>query len=101
MARAGGEERIVIVGGGPAAQAAAGAYREAGGSATMTILAREADPPYERPPLTKDFLRGEAGRGELQLVDRDWYQEHGIELRAGVEAAELDLGAAEVRDAEG
>jgi NADPH-dependent 2,4-dienoyl-CoA reductase/sulfur reductase-like enzyme len=101
MASGGGEERIVIVGGGPAAHAAAGAYREAGGSAALAILAREADPPYERPPLTKDFLRGEAGREELPLVDRDWYREHGIELRTGIEAAELDLGAAEVRDADG
>jgi 3-phenylpropionate/trans-cinnamate dioxygenase ferredoxin reductase subunit len=101
MASGGGAERIVIVGGGPAAQAAAGAYREAGGSGKVTILARDADPPYERPPLTKDFLRGEAGRDELPLVGRDWYREHGIELRTGVEAAELDLGAAEVRGADG
>ena len=35
----------------------------------MTILAREPDPPYERPPLTKDFLRGESGREALPLVD--------------------------------
>jgi NADPH-dependent 2,4-dienoyl-CoA reductase/sulfur reductase-like enzyme len=97
----GGAERIVIVGGGPAAQAAAGAYREAGGAGTVTILAREADPPYERPPLTKDFLRGEAGREELPLVDRGWYGEQGIDLRTAVEVAELDLGAAEVRDADG
>jgi 3-phenylpropionate/trans-cinnamate dioxygenase ferredoxin reductase component len=101
MASGGGEERIVIVGGGPAAQAAAGAYREAGGSGTLTILTREADPPYERPPLTKDFLRGESGRDALPLVGRDWYREHGIELLTGIEAAALDLGAAEVRDADG
>ena len=75
MSGAGGE-RIVIVGGGPAAQAAASAYREAGGAGPVTILAREADPPYERPPLTKDFLRGESGRDALPLVDRRWYAEH-------------------------
>jgi NAD(P)H-nitrite reductase large subunit len=90
------EERIVIVGGGPAAQAAAGAYREAGGKGTVAILAREADPPYERPPLTKDFLRGESGRDSLPLVDARWYAKHGIELRTGVEAAELDLRGEEV-----
>jgi 3-phenylpropionate/trans-cinnamate dioxygenase ferredoxin reductase subunit len=91
MAKGGGEERIVIVGGGPAAQAAAGAYRDAGGSGTVTILAREADPPYERPPLTKDFLRGESGRDALPLADARWYKKREIELRTGTEVAELDL----------
>jgi 3-phenylpropionate/trans-cinnamate dioxygenase ferredoxin reductase component len=96
-----GEERIVIVGGGPAAQAAASAYREAGGAGAVTILAREADPPYERPPLTKDFLRGESARDELPLAGPGWYEERGIELRTGTRVAELDLGALEVRSAEG
>jgi 3-phenylpropionate/trans-cinnamate dioxygenase ferredoxin reductase component len=91
------EERIVIVGGGPAAQAAAGSYREAGGAGAVTILAREDDAPYERPPLTKDFLRGESGREALPLVDQGWYAERAIELRTGVEVAELDLGAGEAR----
>jgi NAD(P)H-nitrite reductase large subunit len=90
-------ERIVIVGGGPAAQAAAGAYREAGGPGVVTILAREDDSPYERPPLTKGFLRGESGREDLPLVEPEWYREHGIELRTGIEVAELDLGAGQVR----
>jgi NAD(P)H-nitrite reductase large subunit len=94
-------ERIVIVGGGPAAKAAAEAYREAGGSGTVTILAREADPPYERPPLTKGFLRGESGRDELPLADRAWYKDQGIELRTGAEVTELDLGATAVRTAAG
>lgn len=89
-------ERIVIVGGGPAAQAAAGAYREAGGAGTVTILAREPDPPYERPPLTKDFLRGESGREALPLVDAGWYEARRIDLRTGVEAAEIDLRGTDV-----
>jgi NADPH-dependent 2,4-dienoyl-CoA reductase/sulfur reductase-like enzyme len=93
-------ERIVIVGGGPAAKAAAEAYREAGGGGAVTILAREADPPYERPPLTKDFLRGESGRDELPLADPGWYKERGIELRTGVEVAAIDLGATVVRSGE-
>jgi NADPH-dependent 2,4-dienoyl-CoA reductase/sulfur reductase-like enzyme len=97
----GAGERIVIVGGGPAAQAAAAAYREAGGAGAVRILAHEADPPYERPPLTKDFLRGESGRDALPLVDRGWYAERAIDLRTGVEVAELDLGAAEARTTSG
>jgi 3-phenylpropionate/trans-cinnamate dioxygenase ferredoxin reductase component len=95
------EERIVIVGGGPAAQAAAGAYREAGGKGSVTILAREPDPPYERPPLTKDFLRGDSGREALPLADAGWYRERAIGLRTGVEVAEIDLRATEVWTANG
>jgi NADPH-dependent 2,4-dienoyl-CoA reductase/sulfur reductase-like enzyme len=93
--------RIVIVGGGPAAQAAADAYRKAGGAGAVTILAREADPPYERPPLTKDFLRGESGREALPLASAAWYAEHEIELRTGVEVVELDLGGPAVRTVAG
>ncbi len=96
-----GGERIVIVGGGPAAQAAAGAYREAGGTGVVTILAREADPPYERPPLTKDFLRGEAERDALPLAAPGWYEERGIDLRTGIEVAELDLGSLEASSTDG
>jgi 3-phenylpropionate/trans-cinnamate dioxygenase ferredoxin reductase component len=92
----GSEERIVIVGGGPAAKAAASAYREAGGEGTLTILAREPDPPYERPPLTKDFLRGETRRRDLPLADPSWYREWAVDLRTGTEAADIDLSATAV-----
>jgi NADPH-dependent 2,4-dienoyl-CoA reductase/sulfur reductase-like enzyme len=94
-------ERIVIVGGGPAAQAAAAAYREAGGGGPVTIVARESDPPYERPPLTTDFLRGESGRDALPLAEPGWYEERGIDLRTDAEVATLDLGAGEARTAAG
>jgi 3-phenylpropionate/trans-cinnamate dioxygenase ferredoxin reductase component len=94
-------ERTVIVGGGPAGQAAAGAYREAGGAGAVTILAREPDPPYERPPLTKEFLRGESGREALPLVEPGWYAEREIELRTDAEVAEIDLGATTARTAAG
>jgi 3-phenylpropionate/trans-cinnamate dioxygenase ferredoxin reductase component len=58
----------------------------------VTILAREPDPPYERPPLTKDFLRGESSREGLPLVEPGWYEQRGIDLRTDVEVAEVDLG---------
>src|SRR6202000_809519 len=92
QAGSGAEERSVVVGGGPAAKAAAEAYREAGGAGAVTILAREADPPYERPPLTKDFLRGETRREELALAERRWYKARGIDLRTGTEVELAHLG---------
>jgi 3-phenylpropionate/trans-cinnamate dioxygenase ferredoxin reductase component len=101
QALSGEGERIVIVGGGPAAKAAAEGYREAGGAGVVTILAREADPPYERPPLTKGFLRGESGREELPLADRGWYEERGVDLRTAAQVTDLDLGATVARTAAG
>jgi 3-phenylpropionate/trans-cinnamate dioxygenase ferredoxin reductase subunit len=87
------ERGIVIVGGGPAAKAAAGAFREAGGRGPVTILAGEPELPYERPPLTKDYLRGESSRGDLVLESIDWYRDREIELELGTVVAALDLEA--------
>jgi 3-phenylpropionate/trans-cinnamate dioxygenase ferredoxin reductase component len=96
-----GEGGIVIVGGGPAAQSAAGAYRRAGGREPLTILAAEQELPYERPPLSKDFLRGESGRGELLLEPAEWYREREVEVELGAAVAELDLAAGEARAEDG
>ncbi len=92
---------VVIVGGGPAAQAAASAYREAGAGAPVTILAAERELPYERPPLTKEYLRGESSRGDLALEPAGWYREQGIEVELGAVVAELDLEAGEARAEDG
>ena len=90
-----GREAIAIVGGGPAGQAAASAYREAGGEAALTILAGEHDLPYERPPLTKEYLRGESGRADLALRPSEWYRRYGVEVELGAVVAELDLDRGE------
>jgi 3-phenylpropionate/trans-cinnamate dioxygenase ferredoxin reductase component len=96
------EERgIVIAGGGPAAHSAARAYREAGGAGPVTILAAELELPYERPPLTKEYLRGESSRGDLLLEPAGWYREHEIEVVLGNAVAELDLEAGEARSEDG
>jgi NAD(P)H-nitrite reductase large subunit len=92
---------IVIVGGGPAAQAAASAYREAGGAAAVTILTAELELPYERPPLTKEYLRGESSRGDLALELAGWYRDHEIEVELGTVVTALDLEAGEARAEDG
>jgi 3-phenylpropionate/trans-cinnamate dioxygenase ferredoxin reductase subunit len=85
------EKNLVIVGGGPAGLSAARAYREAGGRGRVTILAAESFPPYRRPPLTKEYLRGEIPREELPLEQERWFRENGVELRLGLRAEALDL----------
>ena len=54
------------------------------------MLSADRYPPYARPPLTKDYLRGESGPDELPLVEPDWYAEHGVELRLGTRVAGVD-----------
>ncbi|MEA2294624.1 MAG: 3-phenylpropionate/trans-cinnamate dioxygenase ferredoxin reductase component [Solirubrobacteraceae bacterium] len=80
-------ERVVIVGGGPAGLAAARGYREAGGRGSVHLVTDDDRPPYERPPLTKEFLRGELDESELALDLID-----DIEIVFG-EAVRLDVEA--------
>ena len=83
-------ERLMIVGGGPSGLSTARAYREAGGRGRVTILAAEPYPPYQRPPLTKDYLRGEMPREELFLEEDEWYEENAVELELSTGVIALD-----------
>jgi NADPH-dependent 2,4-dienoyl-CoA reductase/sulfur reductase-like enzyme len=84
------EQRIVIVGGGPAALSTARSYREAGGQAAVELLCGEPHLPYRRPPLTKEFLRGEADVTDLPLESEDWFAAHAVSARRGRRAVGLD-----------
>lgn len=90
---AGSNEHVLIVGGGPAGLAVAQAYRDAGGTRPVVLVAGEGRLPYARPPLTKDYLRGEADADELPLVDDAWYRAHDVDVRLGVRATGLDTAA--------
>jgi 3-phenylpropionate/trans-cinnamate dioxygenase ferredoxin reductase subunit len=80
----------VIVGGGPAGLATARAYRETGGEARVTLLTSEPYAPYNRPPLTKEYLRGESSREDLPIESEDWYEETGVDLKPLTTVAGLD-----------
>lgn len=84
------KDRIVIVGGGPAGLSVARAYRETGGRGRVILLTSEPYPPYSRPPLTKEYLRGEIPRDELPIESPDWYEENVVELRTTTLVAGLD-----------
>ena len=83
-------ERLAIVGGGPAGHAVAKAFREAGGGGEVLLLTAEDRRPYRRPPLTKEYLRGELGESDLPLEGPGWYEAHGVELRCGATVGGLD-----------
>ena len=84
------DERIVIVGGGPGGLSTARAYREAGGRGSVVLLTAESYPPYQRPPLTKEFLRGEVERDDLPMQDEEWFEENNVELRLATTVGALD-----------
>ena len=90
------EQRIVIVGGGPAALSTARSYREAGGEAAVDVVCAEPHLPYQRPPLTKELLRGELEPGGLALEDEPWFAAHAVTLRRGRAAVALDRAARSV-----
>lgn len=71
---------LIVIGSGPAGLAAARAYRDAGGRGAVRMITEDADLPYNRPPLSKDFLRGEAEEGSLALTDEAFFAVHDIEV---------------------
>jgi 3-phenylpropionate/trans-cinnamate dioxygenase ferredoxin reductase subunit len=91
---------FVIVGAGMAGGKAAETLREEGFDGRIVLLGAEADRPYERPPLSKDYLRGEADRTAVYLQeDPGWYEQHDVELRMSTPVASLDVaGRAVVLD---
>ena len=84
--------RIVIVGASLSGGSAAAALREEGFDGQITLIGAEPQPPYNRPPLSKGYLRGQ-DRFDDQLVNPTaWYAEHSIDLRLGVRATAIDAG---------
>jgi 3-phenylpropionate/trans-cinnamate dioxygenase ferredoxin reductase subunit len=94
-------ESVVIVGGGLAGAKAAEALRDKGFDGPVTLIGDETDLPYERPPLSKAYLAGQAPFDDAVVHPRDWYDEHHVELRLGVRASSLDTAAHEVGLADG
>lgn len=80
---------LVIVGGGPAGLGVARGYREAGGTGTVLLISADDHAPYARPPLTKEYLRGESDAAELPLAPDSWYAEHQVTLRLGSPVTDL------------
>jgi 3-phenylpropionate/trans-cinnamate dioxygenase ferredoxin reductase subunit len=80
----------LIIGGGVAAAKAAEGLRAAGGEGSAVVMTAEPELPYERPPLSKEFLRGEAGREKTRTHDEAWYREHDVEVLLATRASTLD-----------
>ena len=87
---------VVIVGGGLAGAKTAEALREQGFEGPVTLLTAEQLLPYERPPLSKEYLTGKSSFDDAVVHPASWYAEHDVELRWGVEVVAVDPGNAQV-----
>jgi 3-phenylpropionate/trans-cinnamate dioxygenase ferredoxin reductase component len=87
---------FVIVGGGLAGASAAATLREDGFDGRVVLVGSEREAPYNRPPLSKEYLRGEVEEDTLRVNEHSLYRDQEIELRLGVPVASIDAGAREI-----
>ncbi|OBG73785.1 MULTISPECIES: NAD(P)/FAD-dependent oxidoreductase [unclassified Mycobacterium] len=84
------EPGLIIVGSGPAGVAAAEAFREHDAHTPVRILSADTDLPYARPPLSKEYLRGETD--DVELHPAGWFAEQAIHFEPGAAVDRLDVG---------
>src|SRR5580693_9371081 len=82
---------VLIVGAGHAGGTAAAVLRQYGFEGRITLVGEEPIPPYQRPPLSKAWLKGEADADSLTLKPESFYADHDIDLRMGATATAIDL----------
>jgi 3-phenylpropionate/trans-cinnamate dioxygenase ferredoxin reductase component len=90
------DQTFVIVGASLAGAKAAEALRTEGFDGRLVLVGAELERPYERPPLSKDYLRGEVGRETVYVHADGFYGEHDIDLRLGRNAVGLNASAREL-----
>jgi 3-phenylpropionate/trans-cinnamate dioxygenase ferredoxin reductase component len=88
---------IVLVGGGLATGTAVRELRAQGYAGDLVVIAGEAHPPYERPPLSKGYLLGNEPAEKALVNAESWYAEHDVDLRTGVTVESIDPDARTLR----
>ena len=81
---------FLLVGGGLASAYCASELRKGGAEGDILLVGREPEPPYERPPLSKEYLRGDSERADAYVNPPDWYSENGVELRTKTNVMSID-----------
>ncbi|BCZ24431.1 NAD(P)/FAD-dependent oxidoreductase [Mycobacterium senriense] len=92
---------FVIVGGGLAAAKAVEALRDNNFDGRITVFAEEEHLPYERPPLSKEYLAGKKSLTDFTVQNSDWYRDNNVDLRLSTRASELDAAGHTVSLADG
>ena len=93
--------RIVVVGGGQAGGQAVDSLRRGGFDGEIFLVTEEEQPPYQRPPLSKDYLAGRYGLDRVLLRPDSFYAENSIELVTRTKVASIDPGAHRIALASG
>jgi 3-phenylpropionate/trans-cinnamate dioxygenase ferredoxin reductase subunit len=83
---------FLLIGGGVACAVCARTLRSEGADGSILVVGREPDPPYDRPPLSKEYLAGEAERSDALVLDSGWWEENDVELLTRTSAMKLDAG---------
>ena len=94
-------QMFIIVGASLAGANAAAELRERGFDGRVVLIGSEPERPYERPPLSKDYLRGESEREKAYVHEQGFYEQHEIELLTGTTVSEIDPGSSRIELADG
>lgn len=89
-------KRIVILGGGQAGAQATFSLRQWGYDGQITLVCDEPAPPYQRPPLSKAYMKGEMLEERLFFKPSAWYEDSGVDLMLSMRATAVDRGAQRV-----
>lgn len=81
---------FVIIGGGLAGAKAVDALRDSGFDGKITLFCEEEHLPYERPPLSKEYLAGKKALTDFTVQNSDWYHDHDVDLRLGARVSALN-----------
>jgi 3-phenylpropionate/trans-cinnamate dioxygenase ferredoxin reductase component len=92
---------VIIVGAGHGGPIAAITLRQAGFEGSIALIGRESEPPYERPPLSKEYMAGEKPFERLYIRPAEFWAGKGIELMLGREVVAVDAAAQNVTLADG
>jgi 3-phenylpropionate/trans-cinnamate dioxygenase ferredoxin reductase component len=101
MQGAGGTSRVVVIGAGHGGFQLAASLRQNGFDGAITLIGDEPQLPYQRPPLSKDYLSGKIGLDLLLMRPAAFFVEHRIELLSGVAVSEIDRAGKSVLLADG
>jgi 3-phenylpropionate/trans-cinnamate dioxygenase ferredoxin reductase component len=85
--------KYLLVGGGIASANCARHLREQGADGEILLVGRELDPPYNRPPLSKQYVRGEETMEDIIFRPASWYEENDVEVLTRTSVTGLDVGA--------
>jgi 3-phenylpropionate/trans-cinnamate dioxygenase ferredoxin reductase subunit len=96
-----GPRTFVVIGAGLCGATAVATLRERGFDGRVVLVGEEPFPPYERPPLSKELLRGEQTLEQAYVRPPEWYEQNDVEARFGTRVDRLDVAASEVVPAGG